>query len=240
MESNDTNPTNGINVEAEKNILNNLFSTNQESPTVRNILKDDIKLPESLKFNTHNNVNHIQNIMPESLKFDLNIMSNFKNQVENIKNDVTSVQQQQPLESSLKHEVEIIKNNVTSVQQQQPLETSLKHQVENIQNQFNNTIHQFETQKQIPKTIDVESKLPSKTIPNLKNLISVSNLNELNNIKTAFGDSTKHIHDALKELENRVNTPKPSDSYEERVTMNPNNLIFDDRKQSMSEYPHWS
>lgn len=215
MESNNTNPINGINVEAEKNILNNFFSTNEDSSVIKNILKDDIKLPESLKFNTNNDVNNIQNILPESLKFDLNIMSNFKNEVENIKNDVTSVQQQ-------------------------PLESSLKLQVENIQNQFDNAIHQFEIPKQAPISIDTETKTAIKPIPNIKNISLASNSNELNSMKASLNDSTKHIHNVLKELESRVNAPKPSDSYEERVTINPNNLIFNDRKQTMSEYPHWS
>lgn len=215
-----------LDVQAEKiSLLSNIDSPNKSqnifdvSQNRNNLtpLPESIKLDPSLGENVFENTKHdikLENILPETLKMDISMDSNMNVLEPSLKQDVSSISQNK-LEESIKYNYVETNENVPQVK--------------------------FETIEENPNFQNTLIEVPKKET-NMGPIItpSATNAFEVNTLKFSMNSLASNVGSALKDLETRVNEPAKSDQFEERITINPSNLIFEDRKTEAFQKPKWA
>lgn len=92
---------------------------------------------------------------------------------------------------------------------------------------------------EVPKTTSlyVESKVTGINYSIDSSFDSLSN--KVSEIEDTLGNVSKDVLEAYKTINHINSGPKPSDNFEERVTILPTNLIYDDRVQRSIDAPSW-
>ena len=199
-----------IDVSAEKISLGAALSNPEAIPTSVRILQEITPLPESIKLNPTSDSNIFTN-----QTYDYKIENVLP---ESIKVDISSINDYNNLTPS-------IKNDVNQYNESNPLISPTKIEYGKEDPKFENTVIEV-SKKEIGVTGTPISKF--------------SNTNDLNTLKVNMNNMMDNIGSALRGIEEKINMPQQTDNFQERITLNPTNLIFYDRKISSVKKPHWS
>lgn len=98
------------------------------------------------------------------------------------------------------------------------------------------TISNIQSNKESNSVVDTE-----KIKNNLENVNILQNNSKVSDqFKQNILKMITDIGESMQELDERTTRPEPKDPFEERITLRPTNLIFEDRKIKMSETPYWA
>jgi hypothetical protein len=101
----------------------------------------------------------------------------------------------------------------------------------------------------LPPSIPYQpTKINLKTVPEaevsknaLDLTIKFNAEDNYNNLKSAIDTLDTKINSNTNALVNRwIPDPKPANKFEEKPTVDPTNLIFVNRREQFSEFPHWA